>query len=85
MVCFRHHNLIKTENRPFMGKCDAVFCRNVMIYFDHDTKLKVLNSLKNSLKTNGYLLMGSSEFVPKEIEGMEMIRYSNGVVYKKVA
>lgn len=85
MICFRHHNLIKTENRPFMGKCDAVFCRNVMIYFDHDTKVKVLNSLKNSLKTGGYLLMGSSEFVPKEIEGLEMIRYSNGVVYRKVS
>lgn len=85
MVCFRLHNLIKTGSRPFMGKCDAIYCRNVMIYFDQDTKLKVLNYLKSCLKTDGYLLLGSSEFVPKEISGMDMMRYSNGVVYKKLS
>ena len=85
LVCFRHHNLIKTVNKPFMGKCDAIYCRNVMIYFDQNTKLRVLNYLKGCLKTDGYLLLGSSEFVPKEISGMDMMRYSNGVVYKKIA
>ncbi|MBQ3774995.1 MAG: protein-glutamate O-methyltransferase CheR [Ruminobacter sp.] len=84
MVSFRHHNLVNTENRPFLGKCDAIFCRNVMIYFDSETKIKVLNHLKGSLKTGGYLILGSSEFIPEEVSDMEMRRFSNGVVYQKV-
>jgi chemotaxis protein methyltransferase CheR len=59
MVRFQRRNLI-TEWRglpPF----DLVFMRNVMIYFDVESKRDVLARMHQQLAANGYLLLGSSE------------------------
>jgi chemotaxis protein methyltransferase CheR len=40
---------------------DVVFCRNVLIYFDHDTQQQVLSRLCSHLRPNGYLFSGHSE------------------------
>jgi len=46
---------------PEMGKFDLVFLRNVLIYFENDTKAKVLERIANTLKPNGILFVGHSE------------------------
>ena len=43
------------------GPYDVVFCRNVMIYFDSQTKQKVLNSIYNTIRPGGYLMLGKAE------------------------
>jgi len=40
---------------------DVIFLRNVMIYFDDETKLNLINKIWSSLKSNGYLIVGHSE------------------------
>lgn len=40
---------------------DLVICRNVLIYFDMQTKLKILRSITNALKPEGYFLLGTAE------------------------
>jgi chemotaxis protein methyltransferase CheR len=42
---------------------DIVFCRNVIIYFDHQTQERVINKLCSKLKTGGYLFLGHSESI----------------------
>jgi chemotaxis protein methyltransferase CheR len=41
----------------------VIFCRNVLIYFDHNTKQKVIERLRRKLKPGGYLFTGRSESI----------------------
>jgi chemotaxis protein methyltransferase CheR len=40
---------------------DVIFCRNVLIYFDRETQLKVIKTLLRNLRTGGLLFIGHSE------------------------
>jgi len=53
-------NLIK-DDWPFREPFDAVFCRNVMIYFDADTQRKVLERIHRVMKPGGMLFVGHAE------------------------
>jgi chemotaxis protein methyltransferase CheR len=44
-----------------LGPFDAVFCRNVMIYFDAETRKKILKELHGTLFQGGWLLLGGAE------------------------
>jgi chemotaxis protein methyltransferase CheR len=46
---------------PNLGNFDVIFLRNVMIYFNGDTKRQVVGRLVGALKSGGYLLIGHSE------------------------
>ena len=46
---------------PKLEKFDIIFLRNVMIYFDIETKKSLINRLANMLKPNGYFVIGHSE------------------------
>jgi chemotaxis protein methyltransferase CheR len=61
MVQFRPLNLLN-DFTPF-GTFDLVFCRNVLIYFDQDTKIGVLNRLARQMLDDGYLVLGAAETV----------------------
>jgi chemotaxis protein methyltransferase CheR len=43
------------------GEMDAIFCRNVLIYFDRKTQLEVINKLSQKLRPGGFLFIGHSE------------------------
>lgn len=57
---FQPWNLL-SETTPPWRECDVIFCRNVMIYFDKPTQLKVLTTLRRSLKPDGVMYAGHSE------------------------
>lgn len=57
-VEFEKFNLL--SNTP-PDTFDIIFCRNVMIYFDTQTRQKVVTSLCKALKPGGYLFVGLSE------------------------
>ena len=57
-VRFEKFNLLSdTQSESF----DIIFCRNVMIYFDHGTRQKVVNNLIKALNPGGLLFVGMSE------------------------
>jgi len=58
-VIFRKFNLM--DAFPFKKKFHVIFCRNVMIYFDNNTKFQLLNKLYNALDYGGYLFVGHAE------------------------
>jgi chemotaxis protein methyltransferase CheR len=63
------------------GNLDAVFCRNVLIYFNKDTQEKVIRKISNKLKTGGYLFLGHSE----SIIGLKLpLERMAATIYKKV-
>ncbi len=59
MIKFDCLNLM--DNFSSIGKFDVIFCRNVLIYFEPDTKKVVLEKLSKCLNPNGLVLLGSSE------------------------
>src|SRR5262249_25321645 len=56
---FLHMNLIQAW--PPLPPMDIIFMRNVLIYFDEDTKKTILGKVRQLLKPDGYLFLGSSE------------------------
>ena len=61
MVKFRHLNLL--ADFWALGAFDLIFCRNVLIYFDQETKTDVLNRLGRQAAADGYLVLGAAETV----------------------
>ena len=61
MVSFQKQNLL--ENFAGLGRFDVVFCRNVLIYFDPETKRQVLGRIARQTAEDGYLVMGAAETV----------------------
>jgi chemotaxis protein methyltransferase CheR len=59
MVDFQELNLVRAW--PPLPRMDLVFLRNVMIYFDVETKKAILGRMANVLQTDGYLLLGGAE------------------------
>lgn len=59
-VVFRRLNLLE-EVRALRGAFDVVLCRNVMIYFDEPTKVRLLRLFHGSLRPGGHLFLGASE------------------------
>jgi chemotaxis protein methyltransferase CheR len=59
LVDFKLMNLV--EPWPPIGHFDVVFLRNVLIYFDRDTKRKVLDQVRRVIRPDGYLVLGASE------------------------
>ena len=62
MVHFSEINLIK--QLPAMPSYDLILIRNVLIYFSNENKKKVLDSMYQKLYPHGYLMLGTSEFIP---------------------
>ena len=62
LVCFDRLNLMD-EHLGLPQPADAIFCRNVIIYFEREEQEKLLGRLCRSLKPGGHLFLGHSETV----------------------
>lgn len=77
---FRQMNLVKAWSG--LGRFDVVFLRNVLIYFDPDTKRGILTQMKQVLEPGATLFLGSAETVINFADGYEIRRFGRSVVYQ---
>ncbi|MGB8274131.1 MAG: protein-glutamate O-methyltransferase [Alphaproteobacteria bacterium] len=61
IIQFKEFNLL--QDPAGLGGFDVVFCRNVLIYFDNDTKRTVLERISRMLAQDGFLYLGGAETV----------------------
>ncbi len=61
MVQHRQLNLLHDFSQ--LGVFDVIFCRNVLIYFDQDTKINIFNRLAKMTEPDGFLALGAAETV----------------------
>jgi chemotaxis protein methyltransferase CheR len=79
MISFRQLNLLQPD-WPLRTRFDAIFCRNVMIYFDKPTQGRVLQRLVQHLKPDGLLFAGHSE---NFTEARELLELQGNSVYRR--
>jgi chemotaxis protein methyltransferase CheR len=79
---FQQFNLIKDIPTLTM-RFDFIFCRNVLIYFKEETKLKVVNEMIQKLKPGGYLILGHCEGML--CRNTDMVQVRPSVFQKPVA
>lgn len=76
------HNLV-SDTPPFPpAGCDVVFCRNVLIYFDRDSVLGLLDRLNKWLPFGGYLFLGYSESLWQVTDAFRLVRLGESFVYR---
>jgi len=73
-INFQHMNL--NGRIPETGKFDLIMLRNIMIYFDLETKIKLVNELTARLHPGGYLIIGHSETLNAVNNKLNMVRPS---------
>ncbi|MGM0369207.1 MAG: CheR family methyltransferase [Bacillota bacterium] len=67
LIDFRRSNL-NQKNYPISSKLDFIFCRNVFIYFNQETRKQILKRFHSHLKEGGYLFLGHSESITDQIQ-----------------
>ena len=77
-VLFRQFNLMNPL--PFRKPLHVVFIRNVMIYFEEETKRRLLERIVNAMVPGGYLFVGTTESVDRDALGLDYVIPS---VYRK--
>lgn len=83
LVSISHLNLFDDNRVALIGEMDAIFCRNVIIYFDLDAKKKVIRSLHDRLSPGGYLLLGHSESLMNISTDFKLRHFPNDMLYQK--
>ncbi len=78
-IFFRRHNLMDAKF-PFKKPFDAIFCRNVMIYFDRETRNTLVAKYHQHTVPGGYLFIGHSETLGRDDT---QYNYVMPAVYKK--
>jgi len=84
LVRFVRHNML-TEALPvnMISACDVIFCRNVIIYFTHETAKYVIEHFFDILNPDGYLFLGHSETLWKMSSKYSLVEMGDAFIYKK--
>lgn len=70
-----------TQSCESVGMCDLIFIRNVMIYFDAESKQRVINHVIKQLKVGGYLFISHTESLMHVKHGLKQIKPS---IYQRI-
>jgi chemotaxis protein methyltransferase CheR len=82
-VDFVHMNLLDPSKTNLLGTMDVILCRNVIIYFDLDTKKQVMTTFHDKLRPGGYLLLGHAESLINVTSDFELKHLSRDLVYRR--
>ncbi|MCP4117679.1 MAG: hypothetical protein GY737_20230 [Desulfobacteraceae bacterium] len=84
-IVYYHHNLMDKPMAKMRHAMDFIFYRNVSIYFDTTTRVKVLSHLDRMLKPGGYLVMGATETLSHNTGQLPLVEMDGCFVYQKPA
>ncbi len=84
LVNFSYLNLLDPFRTKLIETMDVIFCRNVLIYFDIESRKKVIDMFYNKLCNGGYLLLGHAESLLNLTTSFTLRHLKNDVVYQKI-
>lgn len=83
MVEWKKLNLL--DSFSHLGEFDIIFCRNVLIYFDQQTKTEILSRVAKSLPDDGYLVLGAAETVVGLTDAFKPVPGKRGLFQRNAA
>jgi chemotaxis protein methyltransferase CheR len=83
LVTISHLNLFDAPRVALLGTMDAIFCRNVIIYFDLNAKKRVVDTFFQRLKPEGFLLLGHSESLMNISNAFLLRHFTHDMVYQR--
>ena len=84
MVRISRLNLLDDARMPSMKAMDLIFCANVLIYFDLNSKRRVIQHFHNNLQPHGYLFLGHSESLYGVCDQFKLVHFPSATGYVKV-
>lgn len=82
-VTFRATNLIDREATEAAGTFDVIFCRNVLIYFDDESRRRAAENLYAALRPGGYVCLGHTESMSRISKSFDVARFDDAIVYRR--
>jgi chemotaxis protein methyltransferase CheR len=83
MCHFGQLNLLEHGRTAIVGSVDLIFCRNVLIYFDAESRSRVVRTFFDRLVPGGYLLLGHSESLLRATTDFELVHLRTDMVYRR--
>jgi chemotaxis protein methyltransferase CheR len=83
LVSFRSGNLLESASFDGLAPPDAVFCRNVLIYFSDEAIQRAVGLFHEVLGPGGYLFLGHAESLARVTSAFTPIRFQGAIVYQK--
>jgi chemotaxis protein methyltransferase CheR len=71
-----------SQNIARRGRVDAIFCRNVLIYFDKVTQKKVVEGFAKALRPGGYLFLGHAESIMRLTDLYQPVLTPTAIYYR---
>ncbi|WP_291492357.1 protein-glutamate O-methyltransferase CheR [Desulfurella sp.] len=83
-VVYKQVNLVDNRDLSTIGKMDIIFLRNVLIYFNNESRQKVIDKIYNDiLNKNGYLFLGATESISRLNTKLKLVHFKQALAYKK--
>jgi chemotaxis protein methyltransferase CheR len=82
-VTFRPANLIDGPGMATHGVFDVIFCRNVLIYFDDESRLAAAGNLYDRLAPGGFLCLGHTESMTRISQRFDIRRFEDATVFQR--
>jgi len=83
-ICFSQLNVLEMDRIPF-GKMHMIFCQNMLIYFDKDRRVEILNNLIEHLEPGGVLILGAGEILGWKPPILEKIDFNETLAFRRLA
>jgi chemotaxis protein methyltransferase CheR len=83
MCQFGQMNLLDAERVRLVGRADAIFCRNVLIYFGPQARKQTIDRFHERLYPGGVLLLGHSESLLNVTTAFELLHLKEDLAYRK--
>jgi chemotaxis protein methyltransferase CheR len=82
-VRFTPANLFDRATLAGLGRFDVILCRNLLIYFDDESRLVAATNLFDCLYPGGYLCLGHSESMARISDRFTLVRLDDAIVYRR--
>ncbi|MBV9510396.1 MAG: protein-glutamate O-methyltransferase CheR [Caulobacteraceae bacterium] len=82
-VSFTEANLVDRTSMTAHGLFDVIFCRNVLIYFDDESRAKAAEGLFAALVPGGFVCLGHTESMTRISDRFEARRFADAIVYQR--
>ncbi len=83
-ICFSHLNVLEMDRIPF-GKMHMIFCQNMLIYFDKERRIEILDNLIEHLEPGGVLILGAGEILGWKPPILEKIDFNDTLAFRRLA